>query len=209
MLAHDKKEGWDYYSSGGDDEITLRENHSAYHRIWLKPRVMVNVKEVDVRCDVLGECDLSGVAMSISCVQAIHARCQCSSPRSRCAAWDTATARWRGQRPLVLQVPFYSHWPPESSSCCAGVIYMMPSLASRAFADMSGARLGPCDQYPNGQPLFFQLYVNPDRAVAKEMVLTAERAGCSAIFITCDAPQLGNREKDRRNKVLLSCISLL
>lgn len=25
-----KKEGWDYYSSGADDEITLRENHAAF-----------------------------------------------------------------------------------------------------------------------------------------------------------------------------------
>ena len=68
MLNSGKKEGWDYYSSGGDDEITLRENHNAYHRIWLKPRVMVNVKEVDTSREVLGhQCEmpvfLSAVAM--------------------------------------------------------------------------------------------------------------------------------------------------
>ncbi len=28
-----KKEAWDYYSSGADDEVTLRENHSAFQRI--------------------------------------------------------------------------------------------------------------------------------------------------------------------------------
>ena len=33
------------------------------------------------------------------------------------------------------------------------------------------------------------------------MVEKAEKAGCTALFITCDAPQLGNREKDKRNKV--------
>ena len=32
MLGSGKKEGWAYYSSGGDDEITLRENHNAFHR---------------------------------------------------------------------------------------------------------------------------------------------------------------------------------
>lgn len=36
------QEGWDYYSSGCDDEITLRENHDAFHRIWFKPRVLVD-----------------------------------------------------------------------------------------------------------------------------------------------------------------------
>ena len=28
------EQGWVYYSSGSDDEITLRENHNAFHRIW-------------------------------------------------------------------------------------------------------------------------------------------------------------------------------
>jgi hypothetical protein len=37
------KEAWDYYSSGADDEITLRENHSAFARIWLRPRVLVDI----------------------------------------------------------------------------------------------------------------------------------------------------------------------
>jgi L-lactate dehydrogenase (cytochrome) len=45
---------WAYYSSGADDEITMRENHNAFHRIWLKPRVLVNVKEVDVSTTMLG-----------------------------------------------------------------------------------------------------------------------------------------------------------
>ena len=40
------EQGWVYYSSGADDEITLRENHNAFHRIWMRPRVMVNVKEI-------------------------------------------------------------------------------------------------------------------------------------------------------------------
>eukprot|EP00658_Telonema_sp_P-2_P040208 TRINITY_DN28760_c0_g1_i2.p1 TRINITY_DN28760_c0_g1~~TRINITY_DN28760_c0_g1_i2.p1 ORF type:complete len:583 (+),score=141.42 TRINITY_DN28760_c0_g1_i2:198-1946(+) len=75
----------------------------------------------------------------------------------------------------------------------AGVVFMMPSLASKSFAEMTGAKV-------DGQPLFFQLYVNPDRDVAKAMVQKAENAGCTALFITCDAPQLGNREKDKRNK---------
>ena len=52
--------------------------------------------------------------------------------------------------------------------------------------------------------LWYQLYVNPDRAVAKEMVQKAERNGCKVLCITVDAPQLGNREKDRRNKATKS-----
>ncbi|KAI8846746.1 FMN-dependent dehydrogenase-domain-containing protein [Chytridium lagenaria] len=37
---------WAYYSSGADDEITLRENHAAFHRIYMRPRVMVDVKVI-------------------------------------------------------------------------------------------------------------------------------------------------------------------
>lgn len=32
----------------------MRENHNAFHRIWLRPRVLVNVKEIDVSTTMLG-----------------------------------------------------------------------------------------------------------------------------------------------------------
>src|SRR3954465_15740417 len=49
-----KKGAWGYYSSAADDEITLRENHSAFHRIWFRPKVLVNVKKVDFSTTMLG-----------------------------------------------------------------------------------------------------------------------------------------------------------
>ncbi|KAK8052085.1 hypothetical protein PG993_003470 [Apiospora rasikravindrae] len=49
-----KKGAWGYYSSAADDEITLRENHEAFHRIWFRPRVLVDVKEVDISTTMLG-----------------------------------------------------------------------------------------------------------------------------------------------------------
>ena len=51
------------------------------------------------------------------------------------------------------------------------------------------------------QTLWYQLYVNPNREeVCKEQVQKAQRDGCRALFITVDAPQLGRRERDMRNK---------
>ncbi|RHZ77409.1 hypothetical protein Glove_180g117 [Diversispora epigaea] len=47
-------EAWAYYSSGADDEISLRENTDAFHRIWIRPRVMRNVKNVDMSTKILG-----------------------------------------------------------------------------------------------------------------------------------------------------------
>ncbi|KAI8805119.1 FMN-dependent dehydrogenase-domain-containing protein [Cladochytrium replicatum] len=47
-------ESWAYVSTGSSDEITLRENRSAFYRIWLKPRVLINVALVDTRTNILG-----------------------------------------------------------------------------------------------------------------------------------------------------------
>ncbi|KAM7216015.1 cytochrome b2, mitochondrial [Rhypophila decipiens] len=49
-----KKTAWAYYSSAADDEITVRENHAAFHRIWFRPRVLVNVEQVDFSTTMLG-----------------------------------------------------------------------------------------------------------------------------------------------------------
>lgn len=49
-----KKTAWAYYSSGADDEITMRENHAAFHKIWFRPRVLVNVEKIDMSTTMLG-----------------------------------------------------------------------------------------------------------------------------------------------------------
>merc|ERR1719203_2441656 len=51
-----------------------------------------------------------------------------------------------------------------------------------------------------GQEVFSQLYVNPERSRTQQYVKKLESAGVKALFVTVDAPQLGRREKDMRNK---------
>ncbi|KAH9944578.1 FMN-dependent dehydrogenase-domain-containing protein [Amylocystis lapponica] len=48
------EKAWAYYSSAADDEITHRENHAAYHRVWFRPRVLRNVTNVDWSTTILG-----------------------------------------------------------------------------------------------------------------------------------------------------------
>jgi 4-hydroxymandelate oxidase len=48
-------------------------------------------------------------------------------------------------------------------------------------------------------PLWFQLYIYRDRGVTAELVQRAERAGCTALVLTVDAPLLGRRERDLLN----------
>jgi 4-hydroxymandelate oxidase len=46
---------YDYYASGANDEITLRENRVAYERIALLPRVLVDVSKRHMGTTALGE----------------------------------------------------------------------------------------------------------------------------------------------------------
>ena len=46
---------YDYYASGANDEITLRENRAAYERITLLPRMLVDLSVRNMGTTVLGE----------------------------------------------------------------------------------------------------------------------------------------------------------
>jgi 4-hydroxymandelate oxidase len=52
-------------------------------------------------------------------------------------------------------------------------------------------------------PRWFQLYIYKDRSVTSELVKRAEAAGAEAIVLTVDAPGLGTRERDARNRFRL------
>jgi 4-hydroxymandelate oxidase len=52
-------------------------------------------------------------------------------------------------------------------------------------------------------PRWFQLYIYKDRAITLELVQRAEAAGAEAIVLTVDAPGLGTRERDARNRFRL------
>jgi isopentenyl diphosphate isomerase/L-lactate dehydrogenase-like FMN-dependent dehydrogenase len=45
---------WGYYAGGSDDEITLRANRTAFERIRLRPRVLVDVSHTTLSTTVLG-----------------------------------------------------------------------------------------------------------------------------------------------------------
>ncbi|XP_059455957.1 peroxisomal (S)-2-hydroxyacid oxidase GLO4-like [Corylus avellana] len=45
---------YDYYTGGAEDQYTLKENVEAFHRITLRPRVLVDVSRIDLSTTVLG-----------------------------------------------------------------------------------------------------------------------------------------------------------
>lgn len=155
------EEGWGYYSSGADDEITLRENHTAFQRIWFKPRVLVNVKNIEMTTSILGVTSSLPLYFSATAL-------------GKLADDDGELAISR-------------------AAAKSDVIYMLPTLSSYTLDEM----LGVCQP---GQVQFGQLYVNAKRERTKEYVQRLEAGGVKALFVTVDAPQLGRREKDMRNK---------
>lgn len=76
----------------------------------------------------------------------------------------------------------------------AGTIMAVSTFANCALEDVKVAASGP---------LWFQLYIFRDRAVSASLVQRAEAAGYSSIVLTVDAPLLGRRGADVRNKFRL------
>jgi L-lactate dehydrogenase (cytochrome) len=155
------EEGWGYYSSGADDEITLRENHTAFQRIWFKPRILINVKTIDLSTSILGV-------------------------KSSFPLYFSATA-------LGKLADEDGELAISRAAAKTDVIYMLPTLSSYTLDEMLEVR-------QPGQVQFAQLYVNAQRERTKEYVQRLENGGAKALFVTVDAPQLGRREKDMRNK---------
>ena len=155
------KDAWAYYSCGSDDEISMRENHYAYQRVYFRPRVCVDVKEIDTSSTLLGS------ETSVPFYVTATALAKLGHPEGECSI-----ARGAGKE---------------------GVIQMISTLSSMSLKEIADARVPGATQW-------FQLYINEDRKVAREMVKEAEELGMKAIFITVDAPSLGNREKDKRMK---------
>ena len=46
---------WNYYAGGAGDELTLAENRSAWDRLRLRPRVLVDVSRIDLGTSVFGQ----------------------------------------------------------------------------------------------------------------------------------------------------------
>lgn len=158
------KQAWAYYSSGADDEISMRENHSAYHRIFFKPKVLINVAKVDTKTEMLG------VPVDLPFYVSATALCKLGNPAE--GEKDIARGCGSGEKKI-----------PQ----------MVSTLASCSLEEV-------VDAGKEDQVRWFQLYVNEDRGVVDQLISNAEKLGFKGIFVTVDAPGLGNREKDSKVK---------
>ncbi|HST29610.1 MAG TPA: alpha-hydroxy acid oxidase [Chthoniobacterales bacterium] len=76
----------------------------------------------------------------------------------------------------------------------AGTLFILSSLSNTAMEAVFAEA---------ASPRWFQLYIYKDKEITRSLVQRAEAAGAEAIVLTVDAPGLGTRERDARNKFTL------
>jgi len=156
-------QGWNYYISGAEDEITFRENQAVFSRIWFRPRVLIDVSKIDISSTILG------LPSSAPFYVTATALGKLAHPDGECAITRACFAE--------------------------GIVQMIPTLSSCSMDEQ-------CKAAQAGQIQFFQLYVNKDRELTKNTIAKAKAYGIKALCVTVDAPQLGRRERDMRQKLL-------
>ncbi|HEX4965985.1 MAG TPA: alpha-hydroxy acid oxidase [Thermoanaerobaculia bacterium] len=101
---------------------------------------------------------------------------------------------------LVAPTAFHGLATPEGERAtaraagAAGTVMILSTLSNTRVEDVVAAASGP---------VWFQLYVYRDRKATEGLVRRAEAAGCRALVLTVDAPLLGRRERDVRNRFRL------
>jgi 4-hydroxymandelate oxidase len=79
-------------------------------------------------------------------------------------------------------------------AAAAGATFVVSTSSTTTVEEIAAAGRGP---------LWFQLYVQRDRAFTLELVRRAEAAGCEALVLTIDSPLLGPRYRELRSHFAL------
>lgn len=83
------------------------------------------------------------------------------------------------------------------AAAAAGSLFVLSTLSTTSVEDVMAATA------ENPGPVWFQLYVYKDREATRDLVARVEAAGVQALVLTVDAPRLGRRERDVRNRFAL------
>ena len=159
---HMSKIGWEYISGGAADELTLRWNRESYDRIRLRPRVLVDVSQLDTKVTLFGR------EMPYPILLAPTAYHKLAHPEG-----EIATAKGAG---------------------ASGATMVVSTSATTSLEDIAQVAT---------KPLWFQLYVQPDRDFTRELIRRAETSGYQALVVTVDSPVLGPRYRETRTKFAL------
>lgn len=165
-----------FVSSAATDCHTASRNASAYARITLRPRVLRrDVRVVSTATTILG-CGV-GVpffAAPTSMGKVVHAE---------------------GERGIVRGCKARGVGVCVSTSASYGVGEVVAALEEEEEEEEDKGGDGKGKEKI---PLFFQLYVDKDRAKSEKLLQVVRAHGIKGIFLTVDAPVIGKREADER-----------
>ncbi len=155
---------FDYFAGGAGDEQTLADNLAAWRRVWISPRVMVDVSSIDMSCTLLGR------RLALPLLLAPMAAQRLLHPDG-----EVASARAAGE---------------------AGTVFC---LSTRATADLAEVASAVSSSKVAPGPLWFQLYVDRDRARSEQVLARVAEHGYEAVVLTVDLPVAGRRERELRH----------
>ncbi|XP_031500658.1 peroxisomal (S)-2-hydroxyacid oxidase GLO4-like isoform X2 [Nymphaea colorata] len=104
---------FDFFDGGAEDEVTLRENIEAFKRITFRPRVLVDVTNVNMSTTILGHRVSAPIMLAPS---AMH---QWAHPQG-----ELATARAAATCGIIMVVSTFSSIPHEEITAdCNGTLF--------------------------------------------------------------------------------------
>ncbi|KAI2623156.1 FMN-dependent dehydrogenase-domain-containing protein [Hypoxylon sp. NC1633] len=164
---------WAFVSSAATDCLTRDRNAATYREIGLRPRVLRDVRDVDLRTRVLG----CAVRAPIFC-----------APTSMGRIFHGQGEREIGRGCQRCGIP---QCVSTSASFSLGEV-----------VDAVEEEWGQGKEEGGGKavPVFFQLYVDKDRRKSEKLLRVVQDRGVKAIFVTVDTPVIGKREADERVK---------
>lgn len=92
---------WDFFMGGSDDEVTLRANRSAFERIRLRPRMLVDVSTCQTQTTVLGTPIQMPIMIAPTSHHGLaHPEAECATVRGAGQAGTLLIASTESSRPL-------------------------------------------------------------------------------------------------------------
>ena len=176
------KSAYVYFASAADSLNSLANNHRDWKKVGLRPRIMRNVKRVDMTRKMLG----GKFRLPFFIAPAARARLV-HEDGELCLA--RGAARWG--------IPYcpstYSTVPHDELMDC-----LQSEKSKVKFRNFSPEE---------GGLLWFQLYVAHEKQQTIDLVTAARELGYKALLITVDTPVVGKREADERYRAELATAS--
>ena len=163
---------WAYFAGGAADELTLAANVQAWQQMALLPRVLMPLHGGHTQVQLLGHTLPHPILLAPVAYQRM------AHPDGELATAVAAAAQGAG---MVLST--------QASTPLEDVAQVYRQMADSP---------PPADTPATAPPLWFQLYLQPERDTTLQLVARAEAAGYQALVLTVDAPVHGARDRERR-----------